>query len=295
MLRTALPGDHAGRPGAEREWWILRAFDLRGSASVELLVERDSSGSRLTIRRYDRSLRSQRDNVFDIPEPSATRRRLSAGGPGAGASVILRRGGATVNLDTTIARGRLRLVRAWRGPAALGFRLGPSQLNPAVLPPLTWNWAVPVARATVRGGLDAIEGRIGMDGWLAFYEHGWGEMAPGDTAYDHWESWLVHRGAATWVSHGLNREDTITGPGARDGQWLGLFARVTRRGVRVCRPTVHRRRWSSGRRGLANAHSLEARCRGLRATFSTGFQPFGFGARVGGRGQGWYWSEYTTD
>ena len=46
------------------------------------------------------------------------------------------------------------------------------------------------------------------------------------------------------MAYGLNRLDTVTGPGARDAQWLGLLARAGPNGVRVCRPRVDRRRWA---------------------------------------------------
>lgn len=45
--------------------------------------------------------------------------------------------------------------------------------------------------------------------------------------------------------YGLNRTDTITGPGARDAQWLGLLARINGRRMTICRARIDRRRWLS--------------------------------------------------
>jgi hypothetical protein len=83
-------------------------------------------------------------------------------------------------------------------------------------------------------------------------------------------AYTIHqrRGGAS-LAFGLNRSDTLTGPGARDAQWLGVLARVRAGGrTRICRPVVHRRRWRSGSiDSLPFALDLRARCRGMRVAF----------------------------
>ena len=74
----------------------------------------------------------------------------------------------------------------------------------------------------------------------------------------------------TWRT-GLDRTDTITGPGARDAQWHGLLARVGSRGVRVCRPRIDRRKWSLLYPEFTQwATRLRSRCGGQRLNAGDG-------------------------
>jgi hypothetical protein len=118
----------------------------------------------------------------------------------------------------------------------------------------------------------------------------------------YWDEYVVRRHGATWFAFGLNRADTVTGPGARDAAWLGVLARATRRGVTGCRPRIFRTHWTESVDRLSWAESARLRCRRLHAHFTSEgrgsrlldvyFEAAGT-ARVGGRGRGiaWYFGQ----
>jgi hypothetical protein len=124
---------------------------------------------------------------------------------------------------------------------------------------------MPIASAKARGSLTVRGMPFDVRGWRASYQHGWGDILQGEHAWDFWDQLVVHaQHNVTYVAYGLNRIDTVTGPGARDAQWLGLLARVGPNGVRVCRPRVDRRDWALLYPDFTRyARRLRLRCGGL--------------------------------
>jgi hypothetical protein len=135
---------------------------------------------------------------------------------------------------------------------------------------VTVNYNVPVAAGRVKGALDVLGRRLELTGWRGSFEHIWGSFSYEDRVnWAHWDAYAIHGAATTWLAFGMNRRDTITGPGARDAQWLGVLARVGRRGTRLCRPRIDRRAWTFSADLTADPvpHRLSARCRGMRVVF----------------------------
>jgi hypothetical protein len=161
--------------------------------------------------------------------------------------------------------GRLRVRHGWNGPAAFGWQLG-TGVRDSGPGAVTLSWTVPIATSSISGALLLGGTRpIEFRRWRASYEHGWGGLLFRDEQWQNWDQYVVHgrRAGEAWLVHGLNRVDIVTGPGARDAQWLGVLARVDTR-VRVCRPRVHRRRWITTADFESFAGRLRAACGGLR-------------------------------
>jgi hypothetical protein len=64
--------------------------------------------------------------------------------------------------------------------------------------------------------------------------------------------------------------DTSTALGARDAQWLGVLARVGRRGVRSCRTPGRRSRWMTDADFIWTFGQIRARCAGMRLRATDG-------------------------
>jgi hypothetical protein len=297
-LRVARAADGRTQPSAFQEWWDIRVLDPRSHAMVALSFKRPPHESTDPSSLHVTGL--GQDNVtlpdgFSTGSMTATASQLAVGT----SSVAFSRHGAAVKLEGTDLAGGFTVRNTRRGPAALGFQLGEGRFNKLVVPRATLNWSMPIATGVARGSVDLRGKHVDLDGWLVSYEHTWGELIERDTAWTNWDNWLVHRGGETWIGFGLNRRDTVTGPGAREAMWLGLLARVGRRGVSICRPRIVRTHWvSSYHPESATAAHMAARCAKLRASFAetTQLHPAvdssDFGGLTGpallsGRGTGW--------
>jgi hypothetical protein len=270
-LRAARASDHAARPAARTEWWRLRAVDRSSGASLELRIVRESNGIGGSLIAVDAQGRGQRAAI-GVADLTAGPRRLE--GHSALGRVGIRWTARALTLDVAgdEAVGKVRLRRLRRGPAALGWRLGTAQREDGPVP-VTLNWAAPVATATARGTVTLPGGApLELRGWRASYEHGWGSIGLSEPTWNFWDQYVMHgrRAGSAWLLHGLNRTDTVTGPGARDGQWLGVLARVGPRGLRICRARIHRRGWQHDLDGTAWPARLRASCRGLRLRLRDG-------------------------
>ena len=241
-LRPATAADHASRPGALSEFWSLRLAAARSGAWLEITATRSPDERGVRIRGADASGRVIED-AFGA-DPAATRRALDAAS--ADGRLAIRRTGRRITLAGAAAAGSVKLRGVARGPAGLGWRLGEAPRAPDFASkPITASWSMPIATSRARGALTLRDGRrLALRGWRGSYEHGWGEILPDDEEWDFLDDVIVHgRGGRAWVLYGANRLDTVTGPGARDAQWLGLLARADHGRVRVCRPRIDRRGW----------------------------------------------------
>jgi hypothetical protein len=243
-IGASSPADHADHPSAPHEWWSMRLVDPRSRAWVDVTVERELDVRGVRVVGVN-AANQWVDEAFGTPEITADRTSLGAVGPD-GRLAIRRRGGRLA-LTHPIVDGSLELRNVRRGPAARGWRFGegPGIAGVGYRDVTLDGWSMPIASATARGSLTVHGTPFDVRGWRASYQHGWGDILLGDRAWEFWDQLVVHapRGV-TYVAYGLNRLDTVTGPGARDAQWLGLLARVGPSGVRVCRPRVDRRMWA---------------------------------------------------
>jgi hypothetical protein len=309
-IRPARLADHAARATMPAEWWTLRAIDPRTRKAFHVQVDRRPGRTSVWVATsvVDDPLGEDLTVIGSGSEVdgsvNATARRLTATAPGISVRIDLERRELRAELQTPHSSGRITLSRLTRGPAALGFDIGTAGLLDPSVAPTELSWSVPIATSTARGAIDFAGTKIDVDGWRGSYEHGWGEVYPGSDGWDLWDSYIVHRRrGVAWIVFGLNRWDTVAGAGARDAMWIGMLARATPRGLRACRPAIHRRDWQTTsviERYTSYAPTLRARCRGLRATFldrlserglgrPEGLSDFAFGrpATVNGRGAGW--------
>lgn len=303
----ARAAEHRIHPRADREWWRIHAFAPRrhGRAVVEVVRENGGATLRADIYAADGTVLS---NAYGPVETvRATARSLDAGGPRV--ALHLRVRGRRIVAAITLpdgARCRLVLAAARRGPAARRFRLGRHLGgDPGIRgTPIGFSWTMPVAYArTSARFVSAGRVRERGHGWFASYEHGWGDIDLDDAEWQHWDEEVVHLPGATWVLFGLNRLDTLTGPGARDPMWLGVLARVTRGGVRACRARIRRVRWHYEPLDTSMTWPIvtRAHCGGLRTTFREGAR-IGLDlldhrlataqTHIGGRGHGWGWHAF---
>jgi hypothetical protein len=292
-LRQARVADIRAQPRADQELWELRMFDPHSTAMVFVSFRRMAgNASGFSVRGLAGEM--MLTEASGGGEPTATRDGVTVGMN----RTRLGARGAAVSLQADHLDGHVSVSRTRRGPAAIDFALGLGNKydGPA---PATLNWSMPIAYGVAHGTVDLWDRHIDVGGWLVSYAHTWGDGIYDDTAYTHWDNWLVQRGGSTWIAFGLNRRDTITGPGAREAMWLGLLARVGRRTTTICRPRVERRRWILPIDPLEKsiAHRMRASCRGLRATFTDGLTQSAIDtpnlpglvglARVSGDGRGW--------
>lgn len=265
-IGPARPADHRDRPGAVSDWWTLRLVDPRSQGWLEITVMREYREPVVTIAGVSRR-QGLVSLLFPVTRLRASSAALDAAGPDS--ALAVRSGGRRFRLSGPEVHGTLRLRSVRRGPSAHGWRLGVER-GPAARRrrAITLNWAMPILTSKVRGALRLADGRrIDLDGWRAGYEHAWGDLLFTDRPPDLWDQVVVHgRGGSGWVAYGLNRRDTITGPGARDAQWLGVLGRTGRDGrLRVCRPAVRRKAWDSTYPDAASWSSqLSFRCPGMR-------------------------------
>jgi hypothetical protein len=264
-LRVARPADHVAHPAALSEWWTVRALDPGGRGMLEVRILRE--GGLASVRVVGKDAAGQFDTGFGLGTIVAGNRRLvGIAGPKSGVVVEAAKRGLVVSIAGPTVAGQLRLRKTRRGPAAFGWRLGTAARDrgPAAV---TLAWTAPVATSSLGGAL-LLGGVRGLElrRWRGSYEHGWGDLLFRDEEWQAWDQYVVHgRGAGeVWLMHGVNRTDTVTGPGARDAQWLGVLARVDRAGVRVCRPRVQRRRWLTTAEFETYPGRLRAACGGLR-------------------------------
>jgi hypothetical protein len=263
-IGTAQPAHHIDHPSSISEWWTLRMVDPRSRDWLEIRVERDFTETYVWLRGLHEDAGEIGANVR-VDAPAATATRLDARGPDG--AIAVRAGGRRITLSGKV-RGTLRLRHAARGPAAMDWRLGESS-GPGSIErrTITLNWAMLLATSTLAGRLQLDDGRrLRFRGWRASYEHGWGDMLEQDRNRDYWDQVVVHEpGGRARVAYGLNRLDTVTGPGARDAQWLGVLARAGGGTQQVCRPRVRRARWESAFSDVASWATRAAyACGGVR-------------------------------
>jgi hypothetical protein len=265
VVRLARAGDEHQRPRALTEWWELMALDPRTGRILRVRIARGHrvEGVEVIAPSIERIVR-----LGQLPD---TGRPRSVTATGAEGTTTLRRAGRGWRLAIGGPRvsGHVRLSRARPGPTGLRWRLGETTYLRPRRERVSLNWSSLAATSRVTGAL-TVEGRkLRLDGWRASLEHLWGRITVEDPAWAYPSTFVVHRrGGGAVIAFGINRTDTITGPGARDAQWLGLLARVGRGGTRFCRPTVHRRRWSyTGIAWQPYARTLRARCGSMRITF----------------------------
>jgi hypothetical protein len=262
-LRVAGAADHASRAGALSEDWTLRLADPRSAAWLEVSATRSPDERGVRLRGVDANGRAI-DDAFGA-EPRASRRALDA--RSADGALAVRGAGRRVTLTGPAAAGSIRLVRTARGPAGLNWHLGETGRAPSFAPkPITASWSMLIATSRAKGSVTLRDGRrLHLGGWRGSYEHGWGDILAGDEEWDYLDSAVVHgKPGRAWVVRGLNRADTVTGPGARDAQWLGLLARIDRGRVKICRPRIDRRGWLFTYPDYALWGSrLRARCGGI--------------------------------
>jgi hypothetical protein len=305
-IGLARAADHRAHPDADREWWRIevRSPSGRGIVTVEVLRERGAPQLRVDFHGDDEGpvLTYTREPLDRL---AVGARSIHATGPRIALDLI-RRGRRMVAAITLPdgARCRIKLAGTQRGPAARKFGLGRQRGDPGVDGRPVWlSWSLPVARARasarfVRAGRVLENGR----GWFGSYEHGWGDIQLSYPEWQYWDEQVVHLRRATWVLFGLNRTETMTGPGARDAMWLGVLARVTPAGVRACRARIRRPRWEFPYEpGVVWPVVTRARCGRLHATFREGAR-LGLDltdhkeawalTRVGGRGVGWGWHAF---
>jgi hypothetical protein len=261
-LRPARAADHAHHRGLS-EWWTLRLVRPARTGWLEVRAYRESNSRGLDVMGGDGEGEAVSER-FAAPLLTARARSLTAGGPDGRLQV--RRGGRRIVLTGRV-QGRLKLTGIRRGVTATRWRLGEAVRYPSARwRPVTLSWSMLVATAKVHGTLTLPGGRqLRLDGWRASYEHGWGDILREDGAWSYWDQAIVHRrGGRAWIVFGLNRSDTVTGPGARDAQWLGLLARVGPHGTRICRPHVHRAGWRLLFPEIMRwATRMRLRCRGM--------------------------------
>lgn len=199
-------------------------------------------------------------------QEGATRPLVRFSGEGGTTTITRPRGRMTLTLTGPEISGRIAMRAARPGPFARGWRLGPAYRGEREVP-TSMSLDVPVATSTLRGSVRIGGETTRLDGWRASLEHVWGSTNVYGGPWHSWDAYTVHgRGGTAWLAFGLDHSQTSTGPGAIDAQWLGVLTRVTPRGVRVCRPSVHRRRWTSGHWQSPYGQVLHARCGRLRVT-----------------------------
>ena len=265
-VRVSQPSDERAQPQALTEYWELSAVDPRTRRALAIRLQRAEGHPAVSV-----SVVGVAPNTLHVLPDQAWERDTSFAGPGGRSSATSSAGRVTVDVADAEVRGRI-VLRGRPGPFASRWRLGsavryPSGRSDAV--DVSYN--VPIGSGRLSGMLEILGHTIRLDGWRGSWEHVWGSFLHRDENWKFWDAYAVQRrGGGAWITFGLNRADTLLGPGARDAQWLGVLARVGARGTRVCRPTVHRRRWSisADLRDDPVAHRLTARCRGMRVTLT---------------------------
>ncbi len=274
-VRVSRAADERAHPRARTEVWELQAVHPRTKRTV-LVRLRDAEGFRTAVVTVPGENGTSRQVEPDLVFRGGDRHGARFEAPGARASLGWRGRRVTLALHGPQVSGRLRLAGP-PGPLATGWRLGEAMRYPQQRAErVTVNYNVPVAAGRLSGVLTVEGRRLRLTGWRGSFEHIWGSFSYEDTQnWAHWDAYAVHRGKATWLAFGMNRRDTILGPGARDAQWLGVMARVGADGTRVCRPRIHRRAWDPPSPITADpvAHRLDARCAGMRVVFQDGRRP----------------------
>jgi hypothetical protein len=267
-VRVSHPSDERAHPAARTESWEMLAVDPQSRLKLLIRLRHSEGLSSASVALADGvnpPTIVEPDIAFEGGDASGARFR----GPDSSATASWSRGRVSVALAGPQASGTLTLTGR-PGPFAGPWRLGEAIRYPQAKPErVRVNYNVPVAAGRLTGRL-TLEGRsFDLTGWRGSWEHTWGSWTFIDDNWRHWDAYTVHRGRTAWLAFGLNRADTVLGFGARDAQWLGVLARVSPRGTRICRPKVDRRAWAFG--AIPDdpvAHRLTARCRGLRVTFT---------------------------
>jgi hypothetical protein len=262
VVRVARPGDEHQHPRALTEWWQLVAVGPRATDSIRIRLSRGHRMGGVDVGARSLPWSDRLDQTLD----TSRRRRLSATGS-EGATTLRRvRRGWVLTMTGPLVSGRLTLKRALPGATGLRWRLGRELRWPRYVP-VDMNWSALVATSRVSGRIMVNGTPLRLTGWRASLEHVWGRFEVDDEAWEFLNAFTIHRRDGAVLAFGLNRRDATTGSGARDAQWLGVLARVTRGRTRICRPTVDRRRWVVDGRWTPSALALRARCGRTRIAF----------------------------
>ena len=211
---------------------------------------------------------AERRGVLDVGPAHSGRRRLVARSVGS-LTIERARGGFRVALDDPEAIARLRLRGVRRGPAAFGWRMKPRPAGGTREDGMSW--AAPVATSVLVGSVSIRGAPRDVTGWRASYEHGWGSIDLSGASWVGWDQFVMHGpGGTAWLLHGLNRRDTVDATGDKDKPWIGVLARVSARGVRVCRARITRSDWWQTAQLVTWARRVRARCGGLRLAVRDG-------------------------
>jgi hypothetical protein len=266
-VRVSRPADERPHPTARTEIWELFAVDPK---TRRVLTVRLRRAPLLDTAEVTLGGGGGEPRGADLGQTfqRATGPLVRFSGPGGTTTVSRRRGRISMTLTGSVVTGRLALQRARPGAFARGWSFGPAVRGPEGRQvPTGMSLNVPVATSTLKGRVTVGGETVRLDGWRASLEHVWGSFDLEEGTWAYWDAYTVHtRGGGAWLAFGVNRSETLTGPGARDGQYLGVLTQVSPRGTRVCRPVVHRRRWTSGYFQTPYGRELRARCGGLRVT-----------------------------
>jgi hypothetical protein len=271
VVRVSRPSEQRAYPQARTEFWELSAVNPRTREALLIELYRGEDFPSVSLSYAKAGDPQHLDLHPDQAFVGGDRRGARFTGPQGTSTAAWR--GRRVQVDVSDPQASAHVVLRGRpGPFAGRWHLGPGMRYPEErAESVVVSYDVPIGAGRL-GGTVTLDGRrIQLDGWRGSWEHVWGSFMARDHNWKFWDAYTVHtRGGAAWIAFGLNRQDTVTGPGARDGQWLGVLARVGRRGTRVCRPGVHRREWSASPvfRDDPVPHRMQARCRGLRARFT---------------------------
>ncbi len=263
-IRGSRASDAAPRTGAWTEWWRLHGIQPR-------------TGRYFTIEVQTRGVPELRMSLLDpVPFTGAS-----------GADGLVERGAGTL-LDvaslTRTADGWRMIVDHRRGKAQLtvtgrpGVTAGPWRLGRqpvADTNPTRWErgsmtWAALVPAGRVDGWVSWDDVRYDVAGWHAYLDHTWGRFRNTDSAWDHWDRAVWHRGRGeSWLLQGLEPRPgkPVLAPRPDDRRWRGVLVHVTPRGITSCRPTIRRSGWDYVPDGATNPSTVAATCNGRTITF----------------------------
>jgi hypothetical protein len=271
ILRVSRAADARAHPRARTEQWDLQALDPRTKRYVLIRLRRNGDGlPNVALNMRDR------DDLSESLEPDMTFRagdRRGARFAGEDGTAALAWHGRPFRFRATGPSISGELTLAGRpGPFAAGWNLGQAFRFPERRPErVRVNYDVPVAAGRLTGSLLVHGQALRLNGWRGSLEHAWGSFSWFDRAnWADWDAYVVHRRATTWLAFGMNRNDRILGPGARDAQWLGVLAQVGPGETRLCRPRIDRRAWAINVTPDYDPlpHRLFARCHRMRVHFA---------------------------
>ena len=264
-VRAARVGDAAPRGDTVwEEWWRLHGIEPR-------------TGRYFIIEIQTRGVPELRMSLLDpVPFTGAS-----------GADQLVERGNGTL-LDvaslTRTAEGWSMVVNHRRGKARLtisgrpGVTAGPWRLGSQPVgdtDPGRWergsmSWSALVPAGRVDGQVAWDDVHYDVAGWHAYLDHTWGRFRNVDSAWDHWDRAVSHRGRGeSWLLQGLEPRPggKVVDPRPDDKLWRGILVHVTPRAITSCRPTIRRSGWDYVPAGATNPSIVRATCNGRTITF----------------------------